>query len=78
MKDSIRPPDDDRVTVRLDGGPRDLPETLRRQQILAGQEKIKIRYRDGYEHFERDHGEAAGNDAAPARFRWTMRTRIAE
>ncbi|MDM4719700.1 DUF5988 family protein [Micromonospora sp. WMMA1363] len=38
--------------------------------------KIKVRHYGGYEHFERD--PAGVVDGAPAVFRWTGRTRIAE
>lgn len=62
------------VPVVLHGGPDDLPETARRQ-AADGRTTIKVEHRGGYEHFELIE-DAAG--AAPAAYRWTMRTRIAE
>lgn len=66
------------VTVVLWGGPTDLPEMLRTQCVAPSQEKIKIMYRGGYEHFERDGAVPSAIHDAPVVFRWTMRTKIAE
>ena len=70
------------VTVTLHGGPVDLPETVRTQQIDPTQAKIKVRHQGGYEHFERRSATPSTapsiEDAAAVPFHWTMRTRIAE
>jgi hypothetical protein len=61
----------------LEGGPADLPKTLRTGSAGMAQEKIKIPHRGGYEHFERD-GANAADTPAQITYRWTMRTKIAE
>lgn len=68
------------VPAILEGGPTDLPEDLRTRRVVRTDRKVKIPHRGGYEHFElvpRHDGEDA-DDHAPAVFRWTMRTKIAE
>lgn len=70
---------DGHFDVVLEGGPADLPTTMRGRSAPAGTSRIKVPYLGGYEHFERfeDHGPI--DDAAGAVvFRWTMRTKIAE
>ena len=57
------------VTVDLEGGPADLPAEARRVRTEATPLTIKVEHLGGYEHFER---------AADGRYRWTVRTRIAE
>lgn len=78
MTDIAQPFDVAAVTVVLDGGPADLPKALRTQRVSADQQKIKVRYRGGYEHFERERSGGPGTGGTPVLFRWTMRTRIAE
>jgi hypothetical protein len=60
------------VEVILVGGPADLPENLRTQRVRRTDDKLKVPYQGGYEHFER----SAGDD--PSTLRWTTRTRVAE
>ncbi|WP_254909628.1 DUF5988 family protein [Micromonospora sp. NBS 11-29] len=64
------------VEAVLEGGPATLPVELRSHRVSPVESKIKVRHYGGYEHFERDTVGAA--DDAPAVFRWTGRTRIAE
>lgn len=66
------------VTVILHGGPVDLPEAVRTQQIDPTEAKIKVRHQGGYEHFERRSAALSTDDTAAVPFHWTMRTRIAE
>lgn len=64
--------------VRLEGGPRDLPEGLRSATVPDGQHVIKLEHRGGYEHFHRT-GETYDEEHGRAvLFRWVWRTRIAE
>jgi hypothetical protein len=66
------------VAAVLLGGPANLPETERRQQVPVAESKIKIPHMGGYEHFHRqDEGLTAGPEA-PLVFHWAMRTKIAE
>jgi hypothetical protein len=66
------------IDAVLIGGPVDFPETARKRSVTALGGKIKVTHRGGYEHFE--YVAATGNSAvgAPAIFRWTMRTEVAE
>lgn len=64
------------VEIILEGGPKDLPPDLRAGRTLAGDYKVKIVHRGGYEHFERTEGRVAGGEAVV--FRWMMRTKMAE
>lgn len=64
------------LPVVLRGGPDGLPEAMRVREVAAGEDKVKIPWLGGYEHFERDP-RAAGH-GGPVVFRWTLRTRIAE
>lgn len=71
-------PADDLVRAVLEGGPQEFPEGLRVQTAPRSEQKIKVPYHGGYEHFER-----VGDSPGPAEpgtiiFRWTMRTKIAE
>lgn len=65
------------VRALLHGGPTDIPDDLRVQQVAADQAKIKLPWRGGYEHFERDP-LAVESTTDTVVFRWTTRTRIAE
>ncbi|MEU8827603.1 DUF5988 family protein [Streptomyces sp. NPDC048636] len=67
--------DDTEVDVVLEGGPDDLPRALRAERSTLITGRLKIQHRDGYEHFELIGG---ADDFAPAIFRWTRRTKIAE
>jgi hypothetical protein len=64
------------INVVLEGGPRHLPSELRSLRLPATDRKVKIRYGDGYEHFERDVESGPVDDTVV--FRWTCRTRVAE
>ncbi|THA30082.1 hypothetical protein E6R18_21765 [Streptomyces sp. A1277] len=81
MSGSIERTDNERkVLVELVGGPADLPQAQRRLHIDAdrAQQKIKIKYYGGYQHFE-PSDEAGGNAGQSSRtFRWTGFTKIAE
>lgn len=66
------------VTAVLQGGPADLPETLRVQRVSLSDEKIKVPHYGGYEHFERVGELAELTERQTIVFRWTMRTKIAE
>ncbi|GAB2900612.1 hypothetical protein GCM10027074_78300 [Streptomyces deserti] len=71
--------------VELEGGPSHLcgPVKLTElDEVIFSEQKIKIRYLNGYEHYESTgtplrmaEGSAA---SAPVKFRWTGRTKIAE
>ncbi|WP_336298058.1 DUF5988 family protein [Micromonospora sp. LH3U1] len=68
--------DDQKVTVLavLDGGPADIPVTMRTCHVAGDADTIKLQWLNGYEHF---HRTAAGPDGS-AVFAWVARTRIAE
>ncbi|GII96173.1 DUF5988 family protein [Sinosporangium siamense] len=65
--------EDEGIVVILEGGPADLPGTLRVRAREIGDGKIKIPRNGGYEHFER-----ADDSTGPLSYRWTRRTKIAE
>lgn len=60
------------VTVDLRGGPANFPEELRHPRVLPTEDRLKISYYGGYEHFERD--QESGNVV----YQWIGRTRVAE
>lgn len=62
------------IDAILQGGPAELPVSLRTHRVPAAEEKIKVPFYGGYEHFCRG-GTVAGQ---PVVFHWTGRTRIAE
>jgi Family of unknown function (DUF5988) len=69
------------VTAVLLGGPVSLPQALRRRQVDARENKIKIPHMGGYEHFFRaggDDEEFIASAGLPLIFNWAMRTKIAE
>jgi hypothetical protein len=70
----------DNATIHavLEGGPSDIPETLRSRREPAGTPKIKIPHRGGYEHFECDGDISTVDNTTPLVYRWTERTKIAE
>jgi hypothetical protein len=67
--------DNGTIDAILEGGPDDLPAVIQTTRSTIAEKKLKIPHRNGYEHFELVGGSAA---IAPVRFRWTMRTKIAE
>lgn len=69
-----------KVLVELVGGPADLPQAQRTMHVDAAeaQQKVKIKYYGGYQHFE-PSDDSGGNDGqSPKIFRWTGFTKIAE
>lgn len=66
------------VDATLEGGPADLPQSVRRQRTSAATSKIKVRHGAAYEHFEPTGESRPGLDGELRVYRWTMRTRIAE
>jgi hypothetical protein len=66
------------VYAALEGGPGGIPPDQRTQVICSDDEKIKLPYYGGYEHFERTL--EIDETIPPPRiiFRWTMRTKVAE
>lgn len=67
------------TNVVLVGGPREFPDAARYRQIGSADQKVKVAYRSGYEHFERTSEHfSLEDDCQGLIFRWTTRTRIAE
>ena len=64
------------IEVTLEGGPTDLPRSMRVPIDRIRDRILKIPRRNGYEHFVCDSAEV--RITAPAIFYWTTRTRIAE
>ncbi|MEU0633524.1 DUF5988 family protein [Streptomyces sp. NPDC005989] len=71
--------------VRLEGGPVDLSGTVNladyNNEVIFSDEKIKIRYGNGYEHYTPlDAAVEAGTGIGPGpkTFQWVGRTKIAE
>jgi len=68
-------------TIQLEGGPSDFPTSQRTRRVLgrtAGDEKIKVEYYGGHEHFERVDALSGEDDSQVIVYRWTTRTEIAE
>jgi hypothetical protein len=68
----------DEVVAVLEGGPQSIPETSRVRTASVFDEKIKLPHYGGYEHFVR---VGWFDDDAPGqrvRYRWAMRTEVAE
>jgi Family of unknown function (DUF5988) len=64
--------------VLLVGGPEQLPGALRVQEVDDLEEKVKVAYGAGYEHFAHS-GEVSLVDGEPLPvFRWCGKTRVAE
>ncbi|MDT0569397.1 DUF5988 family protein [Streptomyces sp. DSM 3412] len=72
-------------SVQLEGGPHELSGTVELtelDEVIFSDEKIKIRYGNGYEHFETVRpapprtGDGEGSENIT--FRWVGRTQIAE
>ncbi|MBS2966783.1 hypothetical protein KGA66_27350 [Actinocrinis puniceicyclus] len=71
------------ILAVLEGGPGDLPQSVRTGRVPAHEKKIKVAHYGGYEHFVRiadpDPAESPNPAAAvPVVFRWTARTKMAE
>lgn len=64
--------------VLLVGGPEYLPDTVRVQEVDDLEEKVKLAYGAGYEHFS-NSGEVSLVDGEylPV-FRWCGKTKVAE
>jgi len=67
--------DTDMIDALLEGGPASFGAQLRRRQVPAVVDKVKVPHCGGYEHFERSSTDAG---TTPVVFRWTGRTKIAE
>jgi hypothetical protein len=66
------------VRAILEGGPASIPTALRTQAVSPLEEKIKLPYYGGYEHFERAGWLDEDTSPQGLIFRWTMRTEVAE
>lgn len=66
------------ISARLEGGPLDLPQSVRSSVVQPDTLKVKIGHNGGYEHFERTDADNAAEPDPIVIFRWTMRTKIAE
>jgi hypothetical protein len=67
-----------RTRIVLAGGPEQLPEAVRIQEVGSLKDKVKVHFASGYEHFTHS-GEVAevDGDHLPV-FQWCGQTRIAE
>ncbi|MFJ4686722.1 DUF5988 family protein [Streptomyces sp. NPDC088789] len=71
-------------SVHLEGGPEALTgavELTGLKEVIITERKLKIRYGNGYEHFEpvdAPQQSDIGSNEEPVRFRWVGRTKIAE
>ncbi|MFD7862994.1 DUF5988 family protein [Streptomyces sp. NPDC057682] len=68
------------VRVTLVGGPADFPQADRTIHVseAEAQQKIKIKYYGGYQHFEPSDELGGSRGPASRIFRWTGFTKIAE
>ncbi|AQS66329.1 DUF5988 family protein [Streptomyces pactum] len=71
------------IEAVLVGGPADIPAEARNVRLpITGEsgldDKVKLRHRNGYEHFERAPGAVRPDRASPVVFHWTTCTKIAE
>ncbi|MFF5718123.1 DUF5988 family protein [Streptomyces buecherae] len=70
------------VWVLLCGGPADFPEEKRHMKIAFRDlgDRVAVRFRSGYEHFEHAPDEETGEIAGVPvhRYRWLYQTEIAE
>ncbi|MEU9065957.1 DUF5988 family protein [Streptomyces sp. NPDC048109] len=71
------------IEAVLVGGPADIPAEARNVRLRITDEsnlddKIKLRHRNGYEHFERAPGAVRPDRTSPVVFHWTTCTKIAE
>jgi hypothetical protein len=62
----------------LEGGPEGIPEASRLRAVSPVDDKIKIVYYGGYEHFERTDMLDESGSFPQIVFRWTTRTEMAE
>ncbi|WP_229070417.1 DUF5988 family protein [Actinoplanes sp. DH11] len=65
------------IEITLHGGPADMPVELRTHSVTPDQEKVKVSYYGGYEHFERRITVVEGTDPVTS-YHWIGRTRVAE
>lgn len=63
------------IRIVLAGGPHDLPETNRVHEIDSIEDKVKVCFGAGYEHFS--HQGEFSDEHLPV-FEWCGRTKIAE
>jgi hypothetical protein len=66
------------VQAVLRGGPATIPAASRIQEVSPLDEKVKLSYYGGYEHFERTTTLIEDASCRQIIFRWTMRTEMAE
>jgi uncharacterized protein DUF5988 len=66
------------VRAILYGGPESIPDETRVQLVSPLEEKVKLPYRGGYEHFERIAVIDTSDALEEITFHWKMRTEIAE
>ena len=68
----------DAKRVVLSGGPKDLPEDFRLREVTDLEEKVKVQWGAGYEHFlPTSEVRDIGGEMLPV-FEWCTSTRIAE
>jgi Family of unknown function (DUF5988) len=66
------------VEAVLEGGPETIPTASRIREVNPLDEKVKLPYYGGYEHFERVGSLVEDPSCRQVIFRWTMRTELAE
>ncbi|MER6434610.1 DUF5988 family protein [Streptomyces sp900105245] len=66
------------IKVILHGGPKDLSETWLTESVPLLEEKLKIQFGAGYEHFVNHGEERAHEGTAIPVLTWVGRTKIAE
>jgi hypothetical protein len=66
------------VLAILVGGPATIPSESRMQTVGPNDEKVKLPYYGGYEHFQRTGEFGEGDVDCPVVFRWVTRTKLAE
>ena len=68
----------DFVEAVLVGGPDTIPAASRIREVSPFDEKVKLPYYGGYEHFERVRSLVEDTSCLQVMFRWTTRTELAE
>jgi hypothetical protein len=68
----------DEIVAILEGGPQSIPQALRVRAASPLDEKIKLPHYGGYEHFERVGWFDENGPGQHVRYRWIMRTEVAE
>jgi hypothetical protein len=68
----------DHIRVLLEGGPTDLPESIRLHEVVSIAESVKVVRGSGYEHFRYSGQSRDVNGIRLPVFQWCDRTRIAE